>query len=370
MTAPPTAPRLPFVDAARAVAAQLIVLHHLAWYGPLGDTVRPLAPALVDWLTYDARRAVQVFLVIGGFIAAMALAPTGRPGLHRPLATIGRRWLRLAPPYLCAVLVALLAGAIARTLLQHESVPTPATATQVLANLLMLQDVLGIEALSAGAWYVAIDLQLYAGFVLLLWAAGAAGGARGAAVRAIGATALLGAAGLFVWGRDDSLEAWAPHFVGAFALGAVAWWAGDPQRAPTGLLALAAVGAAALALEWRDREAVAVAAALVLCAARRTGLLARWPGGAAFARLGEISYSVFVIHYSVCLVANALASSLAPGRPWIHLGALVAAWLASNLAGALLYRWVEAPVRRRWSRPAQRPASAPDGAAQRPGGIG
>ena len=33
----------------------------------------------------------------------------------------------------------------------------------------MLQDVLGVEALSAGAWYVAIDLQLHAMALALLW---------------------------------------------------------------------------------------------------------------------------------------------------------------------------------------------------------
>jgi peptidoglycan/LPS O-acetylase OafA/YrhL len=345
-----SAQRLPLIDAARAIASQLIVLHHLAWYGPLGDTVRPLAPVLVDWLTYDARRAVQVFLVIGGFIAAMALAPAGVPTVRRPLAAIGRRWLRLAPPYLCAILTALLAGVAARALLQHDSVPGPPTLAQVAANALMLQDVLGIEALSAGAWYVAIDLQLYAGFVLLLWAAASLGGdPRRRAQLAIGATVALGCAGLFVWGRDDSLEAWAAHFVGAFALGAAAWWAGDPRRPVAWLLALAAVGGLALLLDWRGREAVAVAAALALCAARRSDVLARWPRSPLLARLGEISYSVFVVHYSVCLVANALASALFPGRPWIHLLFFVGAWLASTLAGAALYRWVEAPARQ-WGR--------------------
>jgi peptidoglycan/LPS O-acetylase OafA/YrhL len=353
--------RLPPIDAARAIASQLIVLHHLAWYGPMGDAVRPLAPRLVDWLTYDARLAVQVFLVLGGFLAACALAPEGRPTLRAPLALIGRRYLRLAPPYLCAVGLAIGAGFIARALLVHESVPTLPDLAQVLANLLMLQDVLGIEALSAGAWYVAIDLQLYTMMVGLLWLA-----SRPAIPEAAQhwlAPALvcaLGCAALFRLGRDASLDMWGIHFFGAFALGAAAWWASSPGRSAGWAWLLAGVIGMALMLEWRNREAVQGAAALVLCVARRTGALGRWPSWRPLTlldTLGRISYSVFVVHYPVCLVANALVSSLYPGQAWPALAAFLAAWIASTAAGALLYRWVEAPT-----RPAARtPAAGPPG---------
>lgn len=70
--------RLAFIDALKAVASQLIVLHHLAFYGPMSDVANGLAPALFSWLSQDARIAVQIFLVIGGFLAARTLAPTGR----------------------------------------------------------------------------------------------------------------------------------------------------------------------------------------------------------------------------------------------------------------------------------------------------
>ena len=36
--------RFVFLDLLRAIAAQLIVLHHLAFYGPLSDTAYDLAP--------------------------------------------------------------------------------------------------------------------------------------------------------------------------------------------------------------------------------------------------------------------------------------------------------------------------------------
>ena len=67
------------VDLLKAVASQLIVLHHLAFYGPMAHQARPLAPALFDWLAGPARMAVQVFLVTGGFLSGTA----GRGGRSR-----------------------------------------------------------------------------------------------------------------------------------------------------------------------------------------------------------------------------------------------------------------------------------------------
>ena len=68
--------RLALIDALKAVASQFIVLHHLAFYGPMSDFTHQLWPGLITWLSQDARMAVQVFLVISGFLSARALAPT------------------------------------------------------------------------------------------------------------------------------------------------------------------------------------------------------------------------------------------------------------------------------------------------------
>ena len=39
--------RLPYIDALKAVGAQLIVLHHLAFYGPMTDWTHRLLPGLM-----------------------------------------------------------------------------------------------------------------------------------------------------------------------------------------------------------------------------------------------------------------------------------------------------------------------------------
>ena len=148
-TAPP---RLAFIDALKAIASQLIVLHHLAFYGPMSDVANELAPGLISWLSQDARIAVQVFLVIGGFLAAKALAPAGKLVASAPLALLKKRYLKLVTPYLAAVLLSIVCAAIARNLIDHESIPNPPTAWQMLAHIALLQSILDVDSLSAGVW--------------------------------------------------------------------------------------------------------------------------------------------------------------------------------------------------------------------------
>ena len=57
----PRPSRLACVDALKAVSSHLIVLHHLAFYGPMSDAAQSLAPGLIGWLSDYARIAVQVF---------------------------------------------------------------------------------------------------------------------------------------------------------------------------------------------------------------------------------------------------------------------------------------------------------------------
>ena len=90
-------PQFVLINCLKAGAAQLIVLHHLAFYGPMSDQALPLMPALIEWLDKHGRLAVQVFLVIGGFLAAKSLSPHGQVTSVNPLKTVLRRYLMSAP---------------------------------------------------------------------------------------------------------------------------------------------------------------------------------------------------------------------------------------------------------------------------------
>ena len=69
--------RMPLLDAVKGVACVLIVGHHLARYGPMADSASALAPSFFGWLAQHGRLAVQIFLVLAGFLAASSLAPDG-----------------------------------------------------------------------------------------------------------------------------------------------------------------------------------------------------------------------------------------------------------------------------------------------------
>jgi peptidoglycan/LPS O-acetylase OafA/YrhL len=353
------AARLPLIDALKAVASQLIVLHHLAFYGPMSDVAAPLAPALFGWLTEHARVAVQVFLVIGGFLTARGLAGSGAaraaPGApswtrtpswldssslraltwRQVLVAFARRYRRLAVPFIAAMGLAIVSAAIARAWMQHESVPTAPGLVQMLAHALLLHDLLGQEALSAGAWYVAIDLQLFGTMLLAIWL----GQRLGAPWLPVLALAM---ASLFFFNRDAGWDVVAPYFFGAYALGAFAWQAHDRGRIPVGTILLFAATGAALALDFRVRIAVALAAAIGLAVAARWGMLSRWPHARPVSFLGNISYSVFLVHFPVCLVVNAAFARFVGTDPFANLAGIAFAWAASIAAGAVFHRRIEA----------------------------
>ena len=81
MTAPT---RSALIDCTKGLACAAIVWHHLAFYGPMSEVAHPAMPDVLDWLYEYARMAVQIFLVLGGYLAAASLAPAGHAKLGAP----------------------------------------------------------------------------------------------------------------------------------------------------------------------------------------------------------------------------------------------------------------------------------------------
>lgn len=344
--------RLPGIDALKGIACVMIIWHHLAFYGPMSDVVYPFAPALTDWLYGYGRMAVQVFLVVGGFLAAASLAPAGAAASGQPAQLILRRYRRLLKPYLVALLVSVLVAALVRPWFNDPSVSAEPTVWQLLAHALLLQDVLGQEALSAGVWYVAIDFQLFAMSVIILgiprrlqrrWPG------LSARLDAIGTALvlLLAILSLFLFNRQAGLDSTGLYFFGAYALGMLAFWASKAARRGPWLLGLAALGVSALLLDFRGRLAVALAVAFGLVWLQHrlsTSRPRRWLQQywlPPLEQLGKMSYSIFLIHFSVCLLVNALVSHFWPTQLPANALGLLAAFVLSLLAGKVLYWGVE-----------------------------
>jgi peptidoglycan/LPS O-acetylase OafA/YrhL len=60
--------------------------------------------------------------------------------------------------------------------------------------------------------------------------------------------------------------------------------------------------------------------------------------------LGRISYALFLVHFPVCLLANALFVRLGLNAPGAALAFMALAWAASIAIATLFYRWVEKPA--------------------------
>jgi len=336
------------IDAIKAIASQLIVWHHLVAYGPMAEAVSPHVEDLFDWLYSHARQAVQAFLVVGGYLAARSFCPVRSPGASRiALSALPRliwsRYVRLARPYLAAVALAILSAAIARALVDDPDTPASPSLWQILMHALLIHDLADVPALSAGVWYVAIDLQLYALFALSLWMSQrlAAMASIDSGYMTAAACLILTVASLLWVNRNPAFDEWAPYFFGSYGLGIMAYRASRPPSKSVWLAGMVVLLVAALWVDWRSRIAIAGATALVLATAPAFS----WSPGKHLkdiaGRLGKMSYSLFLVHYPVGLFLGAVVAWLWPGNPVVNGLGMVLVWLLSLAAASVMYALLE-----------------------------
>lgn len=334
--------RYPLVDVLKAVAAQVIVWHHFATYGPLSDLLHQALPGLARWLFDYGRMAVQVFLVVGGYLAARSL--TGPSETWRmPIQTTAKRFVRLTGPYLVALALAVVFAAMAIQTLQDPFVPAAPTWSQWFAHMALLQGLLHVDGLSAGVWYVAIDFQLYASLTWLLWASHGRRWLQGLVALTLTLSSLL------VFNTDPAWDNTALYFWGAYGLGTWAWW-GSGQTTPWShkaawyVVVLTSIVTLALAFKMRLGLALCTGVSLWLWGHRRVALPGWCDRMASY--LSQRSYALFLMHFPVLLLVNALFASLpealaSMGLLWVMIG-----WGISMVCAEWLYRCVEVPLSR------------------------
>jgi len=342
------------IDFLKVFAALLIILHHLSSYGQLAEDARQFLPGVMTWLFEYGRYAVQIFLVMGGYLAAQSL--TRASDIRNPrtaLKLIFNRYLRLFAPYVVALLITILCAWVARFWVQDEFVGESETLGQFLAHLFFLQGILGLDSISAGAWYVAIDWQLYAVLAIML---GMFPGFRSL----IWVCTILVVASLLYFNRLSHYENYFIYFIGSYGLGVLAQLAknySDPIVNRLAKIFIIIIGLVILVSSFdhlwiRNILAYFVAITLII-----------W-GGRAYknekhAKMHNLvfsilwgsrrSYCAFLLHFSFILIANTIyiASGLSLHNNGLiaiefMLATLAVSWIAANY----LYRLVELPLRR------------------------
>lgn len=334
--------RAPLIDALKAISCLLIVGHHLALYGPMSDFAYPLAPVLIDWLREYGRIAVQVFFVIAGFLSARKLAPYGISLVTDPVHVIKQRYVRLVIPYLAALSLAIGCAALARAWMIHDSIPNIPNFLQLLTHIFLLQDLLNQEALSAGVWFVAIDFQLFVLAVTVLWFSSRIK-SRYPDLKSINPILIAGlsAISLFIFNRDNYWDETAFYFFGSYGLGILVYWASSRQNHFFWLMLLSLLVIGALLVDFRSRIAVAGMVMLILGLTRPFGVMKNWLIPNFLIYLGRISYSIFLIHFPLCLIINAAFFRFLPHQPSINLFGMIIALGISIAGGHLLFKWVE-----------------------------
>ena len=343
------------IDSLKVFAALLIIFHHLSSYGQIAQDARTVLPGLMTWLFEYGRYAVQIFLVMAGYLAAQSLTRYANVkfSANGLLKAILNRYLRLFAPYTAALILTIACAYIARFWVNDEFIGESETLAQFLAHLFFIQGILGLDSISAGAWYIAIDWQLYSVLAILLIS-------FPGYQAVIWVISVLAVASLLFFNRSGLYDAYFIYFIGAYSLGVLAYLGKSFDNQSINRLAKIALTVIGLIIVissfqqiWlRNFLAWFVAIALLLWG-DKTYPLIESSGSSQMLKVvawgSQRSYCAFLIHFALILLANTLY--IASGLHTHESGALAITLMlgvvgCSTIAANYLYRWIEVPALR------------------------
>jgi peptidoglycan/LPS O-acetylase OafA/YrhL len=335
------------MDGLRVGAAHLIVLHHLVSYGPLASTLAQTWPALHEALFLYGRFATQVFLVMAGYWSAQGLLSASSVSLGERLR---RRYWRLVPPFALAIVSVALVVSLLRPVMPQDWLTDPPSVWQWLAHVLLIQDLVEQPSMTVGAWYVAIDFQLFAVLSVLVWALLRTGASHRWVVACVAVLCLVSQ---WYFNRDPDWDRWAWYFMESYGVGVLLAWSRPASPvAGTARGWLLVCLASALAAGWiypRPRLWLTVS----VCALLIWGI-GRWqPSGRcvrALQRHSDTSYALFLTHFAPLVVANALWTVWAPQAPLWGVLLLALTWWGCVVWAGIFHRSVETLMRKAWRR--------------------
>jgi peptidoglycan/LPS O-acetylase OafA/YrhL len=359
--------RVPGLDGMRGLAAFYVLVHHcwlLSWHGYPHN----YGPAYLGWLVYG-HLAVVVFIALSGF--SLGISPA-RKGWR--LGGVGRfarrRAWRILPPYWAALVLSLL---IAWTITPqpHSTVPG---VRSILVYGLLLQDNVTASTPNLAFWSIAVEVELYVVFPLLLLLRRRLGPAA-VALAVAAPVVVLGVLVPAATNPDRALFV-TPQLAVPFALGLVAAgvvsaserlrrlpWQWLAALAGVPLLILMAVRGSVWSVDhfyWLDMAlGPAIALLLAALATGRPRWLEWFLDTRPIRRLGSFSYSLYLIHVPIVVAITRVkhlphATPFTPASFFLTTAiavptCLLAAWLFASL--------FEIPFQRHRGWPALRAAA-------------
>ncbi len=345
---------LPLMDWLRGLASLAVVFFHL-------NVVKGDVNDAYTWLCQAGWLGVPVFFAISGWCMA---------GLSERCQGAGRfllaRLLRLHPPYLASVGVTLAALLIIKITTGHNDItPLPSSPGGVVATLLLAtKPVSTVKTINWSYWSLPVEFGFYVltSLVLTLNQRQGRRAGLGLLLLMLGLSLVVNLTGQRLIATPLFWLPWFPHF----ALGwfAQQWSQGRLSNLPAGLATLLAVAGAAVGQNqalaggsYVGPEALmATLAALATVGLLLLGRRPLWQGlaasraGAVLTHLGQISYSVYLLHVPIgCYLLIRLRTGPLLERLPLHVAFDTLVVLLIVGVSTLFHRWIEQPCHR-WSR--------------------
>jgi peptidoglycan/LPS O-acetylase OafA/YrhL len=332
------------IDFLKTLAVQIIILHHLNRYGVIPLQVAEIYPQLVNWISDYGRFAVQIFLVMGGYLTAKSLPNSlAKVGF---IKSVVNRYLRLAPSYIVALCITIACAAIARGIHYDDYIGEPEELIQILAHFIFLQKIFNFESISVGVWYLAIDWQLYVFIAFLVFTLQSF---KHVLLVLFGLVTLS----LLYFSTQSFYEDYFIYFVGAYGLGVIAYLTEDSSPQETRSIARIFLVFFTLLVivdtffEWRPKNVIDIVITLILT----------WKGKLLYSSINvpcpkifiwfsQRSYCAFLIHFSLLLLGNAAYFKWQLQSTNLALVMLIGMWLCSWVMAHALYTFVEMPSRK------------------------
>lgn len=336
--------RLAIIDLLRGLAAVFVAWHHLSLYAPQSDLADRVWPLFGFFLYNQALYAVAIFFVIAGLTTSLSRS-TPPHSWSEFLQTAIARYLRLAIPYLAMLAGLLCVNAIAVSQGYELHLIDRFSWSQVISHIFFLQDLLGYGNLSAGTWYLCIDMQwliltLLIGFGLQKTTQNT----KQHQILTCLTICLLGISSAWWFSHRPEYEPTVLYFVSQLALG---WLLGMylQEKIPKQVLLLYTLTVScSLFVYPRPQLLVSLCAAFIIWIDAKT--FRPWKLPAPVQWLSNISYSLFLVHYLVHSVVLAMLNPWASQSPGQALVAMAIAFIAALTVAHFFYEWVDKPVQR------------------------
>lgn len=334
--------RLAYADGVRGLAAMWVVLFHLS-AGQHIDTLKLHLPPSVNLVIFDLGHfGVQMFFALSGFVMALTV-PDGISSLKQLISFLGRRLIRLTPPYHLAIGVAVFLAWVKLRVLGVGEAPD---FRSVALHLIYLQSFFDVPALNAAFWTLCIEVQFYFAYAVLLWGAGLLFRGFSGTARAdylFHLMAWLSAALTFsdAWPNVPGLflPFWYSFLAGVLACHA--WMRGGVPRF-SALFFLVALTAVALAKSSGAMLTVGLTA-LSLALVGLAGKMQVFLNISLLQRLALVSYSLYLLHNPITgVTANLVRRTMSAGVLTDSLVGLASVF-ACCLTAWLSYKLVELP---------------------------